>query len=58
MMPAGALSGAASGSGLTSQWGRLAINRNDPVEMELAVDLQKAAVMHVAGSSCKTYTGQ
>jgi len=34
------------------------VNRGDPVELALAADLQKAAISHVAGSSCNTYTGQ
>ena len=58
VIPTGALCGTVNGSGSASQWGRMAINRNAPVEMVLAADLQKAAVAHVAGSSCKTYTGQ
>jgi len=59
LMPAGASRGTASGCGRHSGLGRLDVNRDDPVvELALAVDLQKAAISHVAGSSCNTYTGQ
>ncbi len=34
------------------------VNREDPVEMALAADLQRSTLAHVAESSCKTYTGQ
>ena len=58
VMPAGATLGTASGSGRGSGWARLHVNRGDPVEMALAVDLQKSALAHVAVSSCGKYTGQ
>ena len=34
------------------------VNREDPVELALASDLQKSALSHVAESSCGKYTGQ
>ena len=34
------------------------INREDPVEVELAADLHVSALSHVAGSTCNTYAGQ
>jgi hypothetical protein len=36
----------------------LDVNREDPVELALASDLQKSALSHVAESSCDKYTGQ
>jgi len=57
-MPAGASIGTASKGGRASEWACLDVNRNDPVEIALAADLQKAALAHVAASSCKTYTRQ
>ncbi len=57
-MPAGASSGTASRSGRASDWACLDANRNDPVEMALAIDLQQAALEHVATKTCKTYIGQ
>ena len=56
-MHAGAASGTASRGGRASKWACLDVNRNDPAEMALAADLQKAALAHVAASSCKIYTG-
>ena len=53
-MPPGAASGTASKGRRASEWACLDVNRNDPVEMALAADLQKAALAHVAASSCKT----
>ena len=38
--------------------GRLDVNRNDPMEPASDADFRKAAITHVAGSSCKTYIGQ
>ena len=58
VMPAGASSGTASRSGRASEWACLDVNRDDPVEMALAADLQQAALDHVASKTCKTYTGQ
>jgi hypothetical protein len=58
VMPAGALLCTASGCGRISGWGRLDVNRDDPVELSLAADLQKAAISDVARSSCNTYTCQ
>ena len=57
-MPVGAARGTASGRGGGSGWARLHVNRTDPVELALAVDLQKSALAHVAVSSCGKYTGQ
>ncbi len=34
------------------------VNREDPVELALALDLQKSALSHVAESSCGKYTDQ
>ncbi len=34
------------------------VNREDPVEVELAADLIVSALSHVAGSTCTTYPGQ
>ncbi len=47
-MPAGASSGTASMSGRASEFACLDVNRNDPVEMALAADLQQAALEHAA----------
>jgi hypothetical protein len=33
------------------------VNREDPVEVELAADLHVSALSHVAGSTCNTYSG-
>ena len=52
------LNGTASKCGRHSGWGRLDINREDPVELSIAADLQKVAISHVVGSSCKAYTCQ
>ena len=57
-MLAGAIRGTASGGGGASGWAHLDVNREDPVEMALAADLQKSALAHVAESSCGKYTGQ
>ncbi len=57
-MHAGATLGNASGGGQGSGWAHLDVNREDPVEMALAADLQKSALTHVAVSSCGKYTGQ
>jgi len=58
VMFAGASLGTVGECGWHSGWGRLDVNREDPVELALAADLQKAAISHVAGPSCKTYKGQ
>ena len=34
------------------------VNRADPVEVELASDLHRSALAHVAGSTCVKYEGQ
>ncbi len=57
-MPAGATRGSISVRGRPSGWVRLDVNREDPVELALAADLQQAALGHVAASTCKKYTGQ
>ena len=50
--------GAARGtaSGRASGWAFLDVNREDPVELALASNLQKSALSHVAESSCEKYT--
>ena len=57
-MPAGASSGTGGRSGRAFEWACLDVNRNDPVEMALAADLQQAALDHVAAKTCKTHIGQ
>ncbi len=52
----GAARGTASGRG--SGWALFDVNREDPVELALASDLQKSALSHVAVPSCGKYTGQ
>ena len=54
----GAARGTASGRGGTSRWPHLHVNREDPVELALAADLQKSALAHVVESSCGKYTCQ
>ncbi len=51
VLPAGAARGTDSGCGRGSGWARLDVNREDPVEMALAADLQRSALAHVAESS-------
>ena len=34
------------------------VNRDNPVVLALAADLQNAAISHVAGSSCNTYASK
>jgi hypothetical protein len=53
-MHVGASSGTASRSGWPSEWACLDVSRNDPVEMALAADLQRAALEPVATKTCKT----
>ena len=55
---AGADRGIDSGWGPSSGWAALDVNRADPMEVELAADLQTSALSHVAGSTCKKYEGQ
>ncbi len=55
-MPAGTAHGTASKRGRASGWAHLDVNREDPVEMVLASDLQQSALAHVAESSCGKYT--
>ena len=51
--------GIASGRSGGSGWARLLhVNRTDPVELALAVDLQKSALAHVTESSCGKYLSQ
>ena len=57
-MPAGATRGTDSGRGRGSGWASLDVNREDPVEMALAANLQRSALSKVAASSCDKYTGQ
>ena len=58
VLSTGATLGTARGSGRGSGWDRLRVNREDPVEMALAADLQKSALAHVAVSSSGKYTSQ
>ena len=58
VLPAGATRGTDSGRGRGSGWASLDVNREDPVEMALAADLQRSALSKVAASSCGKYTGQ
>ncbi len=51
-MLACAARGTVSGRGGASGWSHLDVNREDPVEMALAADLQKSALAHVTESSC------
>ena len=51
-MPAGATRGTDSGRGRGSGWASLDVNREDPVEMALAADLQRSVMSKVAASSC------
>ena len=55
---AGAARGIDSGWGPESGWAGMDVNREDPVEVELAADLHVSALSHVAGSTCNTYSGQ
>ncbi len=55
---AGAARGTGSVRGRSSGWARLDVNREDPMELALAADLQQAALDHVAASTCKKYTSQ
>ncbi len=57
-MPTGAARGTDSGCGRGSGCARMNVNREDPVEMALAADLQQSALAQVAVSSCGKYTGQ
>ncbi len=55
---AGATVGIDSGwRGLDFGWAGMDVNREDPVEVELAADLHVSALSHVAGSTCNTYLG-
>jgi hypothetical protein len=55
---AGVYRGTVSGLGPDSGWAALDVNRADPVEVELAADLQTSVLSHVAGSTCRNYEGQ
>ncbi len=57
-MLANAARDTASGRGGASGWSHLDVNREDPVEIALAADLQKSALTHVAESSCGKYKCQ
>ncbi len=57
-MPAGATRGADCGGGAGREWTCLDVNREDPVEMALAADLQRLALAKVSVSSRGKYTGQ
>jgi hypothetical protein len=58
VMPVGAALGTDKVCGRGSGWARLGVNREDPVEMALAADLQRSALAQVTVSSCGKYTGQ
>jgi hypothetical protein len=58
VVPVGAARGTAIERDGASRWFHLDVNREDPVEMALAADLQKSALAHVADFSCGKYTGQ
>ncbi len=58
VLPVGAMFGTTSGSGRSSGWARLDVNRPDPVEMTLAADLQRSALAPITVSSWCKYTGQ
>ena len=49
--PACAALGIDSGWGPESGWAGMDVNREDPVEVELAADLRVSALSHVAGSN-------
>ena len=53
--PSGAALGIDSGWCPESGWARMDVNREDPVEVELAADLHVSALSHVEGSTCNTY---
>jgi len=53
-MHVGTARGTVSGRGGGSGWARLYVNRTDPVELALAVDLQKSALAHVMNTA-KTF---
>jgi hypothetical protein len=55
---AGADRGIDSGWEPNSGWAAFDVNRADPVEVELAADMQVSALSHVAGSTCIKYEGQ
>jgi hypothetical protein len=52
----GAARGTASARGGVTGWARLDVTRKDPVEMPLALDMQKSALAVVAESSAGKYT--
>ncbi len=55
VMHVGAARGIDRVRGRGSGWARLDANREDPVEMALAADLQRSALAQVAVSSCGKY---
>jgi len=58
VIPAGAARGTDRVRGRGSGWARMDVNREDPVDMALAADLQRSALAQVAVSSCGKQTGQ
>ena len=38
-------------------WAHFHVNREDPVELALALDLKKSALVYVAECSCGKHTG-
>ncbi len=57
-MPAGATSGTGSESGRSSGWALSDVNREDPVKIASAADIQKLALAHVVESLCGKYNGE
>ncbi len=57
VMPPGATRGTNRAHGRGSGWARLDVNREDPVEMALAADLQRSSLAQVTVSSCGKYSG-
>ncbi len=53
--PAGAALGIDSRWGPESGWAGMDVNREDPVELELAADLHVSALSHVVGSTCNSH---
>jgi hypothetical protein len=58
VMFAGVVRDTGSVCGRALGWARLNANREDLVELELAADLQRSGLAHVAESLCITYTSQ
>jgi hypothetical protein len=48
VMSAGAIFGTVSRFGRSSGWARMDVNQEDPVELALAIELQRSALAHAA----------